>query len=177
MIAAAIVCAAAFAQAAAIMWSHAETINAYNPDGTMLTAEPASYNLVLALLGTTENWSYEGASKVAVSEWDIGSESGESWAAAYGQYSSASDISNGQVYAIMLEDGEGKLSQLKYLDGTVNDLVFTVEGKTDNRYAGDFEFATKDYVVGETGSAVPEPTSAMLVLMGLAGLALKRKVA
>lgn len=176
MIAAAIVCAAALAQASSIKWSHLEDYNAYNADGTMITSEPDSYNLVLALLGTTGDWSYENATQVASSSWDIGSEGGESWAAASGTYSS-SNIANGQVYAVMVKDADGKLSQLTYLDGTENDITFTVSGLSDNRYSGSFKFATADYVVGETGSAIPEPTSALMLLVGLAGLALKRKVA
>jgi hypothetical protein len=41
----------------------------------------------------------------------------------------------------------------------------------DNLYSGAFDFASSAY------TAVPEPTSGLLLLLGMAGLALRRKQA
>ena len=92
-------------------------------------------------------------------------------------------LSNGDKIGVMYKDKDGTLSQLFYVDSEGNDL-----GKVDNIYTvadltGDdsvleaFKFGTvgssaaKNYIT----ASVPEPTSGLLLLLGMAGLALKRK--
>ena len=89
-------------------------------------------------------------------------------------------FSDGNVIQIMFKDSEGNYSWLK--DGSGNDIVaqYTVSGFDDytpqNSWSGSYTFGT----AGVSGTptyftAVPEPTSGLLLLLGMAGLALKRK--
>ena len=86
-------------------------------------------------------------------------------------------LENGDVLGVMFKDSKGNLSQLVYasdMETTVDD-VYTISGLSDNTWNG----ATFAY--GSAGNfttaAVPEPTSGLLLLLGMAGLALRRKQA
>ncbi len=80
---------------------------------------------------------------------------------------------NNDILGVMFKDSEGKLSQLVYASDmtTTVDDVYVVSGLSDNTWAG----ATFAYATGGNFTAVPEPTSGLLLLLGVAGLALKRK--
>ena len=90
---------------------------------------------------------------------------------------SGSLISNGDVLTVLFKDTDGNYSELLYVgtDGkptgvTVTD-TYTVAGLSgDDSVLANFTF-------GSSGNfaTVPEPTSAMLMLLGMAGLALRRK--
>ena len=81
---------------------------------------------------------------------------------------------NGDILGVMFKDSEGNLSQLVYASDmtTTVDDVYTVSGLSDNTWDGTkFTYASG----GNFTAAVPEPTSGLLLLLGMAGLALKRK--
>ena len=73
----------------------------------------------------------------------------------------------------MFKDSEGNLSQLVYASDmtTTVDDVYEVSGLTSDTWSG----AGFTYATGGNFTAVPEPTSGLLLLLGMAGLALKRK--
>ena len=81
-------------------------------------------------------------------------------------------LKNGDVLGVMFKDATGNLSQLVYTDGTSINDTLTIDGLTDTTFNANFTYgANGNFTV------VPEPTSGLLLLFGLAGLALRRKQA
>ena len=80
---------------------------------------------------------------------------------------------NGDILGVMFQDSAGNLSQLVYASDmtTTVDDVYTVSGLSDNTWNG----ATFAYASAGNFTAVPEPTSGLLMLLGMAGLALRRR--
>lgn len=87
-------------------------------------------------------------------------------------------IENGDVLKVLVKDASGNFFDLKPadngpgLDPTVINTL-TVSGLTDDGWFEEFIYATGNF----SAAAVPEPTSGLMLLLGLAGLALKRKIA
>ena len=88
----------------------------------------------------------------------------------------ANVLKNGDILGVMFKDSEGNLSQLVYASDmtTTVDDVYVVSGLSDNTWGGSGG-AGFTYATGGNFTAVPEPTSGLLLLLGMAGLALKRK--
>ena len=86
---------------------------------------------------------------------------------------SANPIKNGDILGVMFKDSDGNLSQLVYASDmeTVVANTYTVSGLTSNTWSGD-KFT---YASAGNFTAVPEPTSGLLMLLGMAGLALRRR--
>ena len=183
MIAAAIVCAAAFAQAASVSWG----------SGTMMTAKDAtggwgSTNLkvagVDALMSVYQisatDWTKDGVASMTQAElYDYVSTKSANWTGVN------KNASGALTPAVTIADpaGVGASADMK--------LIFVAE-YTDATYGDMFMAAAKPFTTNDQGQgqlsnifggtggvqnwqAVPEPTSGLLLLLGVAGLALRRR--
>ena len=188
MIAATIVCAAAMSQAAVVTWGGAIAAPAYAQSGSYddFQAYPATAVLIwsadafssvdqLAGLTVGSDANLAGV-KVAevVDTFGITQAESDAWSFAK-EYSKAGSGVDG-YYAILVTDGDANTKasyyQLAQISGTSES-----SGATDRTINADWsggEFLEQGgYTV--TVGAVPEPTSGLLLLLGVAGLALKRR--
>ena len=188
MIAAAIVCAAAFAQAATITWGGA----ADDPSGSPLAEGQVALLLYSAtdslaatpdkISGITVGSTTDKGTVVHTFVMDAGYTDAEEF---YGSWSPTDEQiaildANGQpngYYAILIanEDGTaatyqdmGQLTGIDSKTGVVTLLYNEAWEEGYEKYLG-----TSGYVVEVQG--VPEPTSGLLLLLGVAGLALRRR--
>ena len=172
MIAAAIVCAAVVSQGASILWK--SNYNYVTKDGTVQTAATADAGkFVLVYLGDGKaDWENakvvnEGAITYSTSMGGSAKATG-TFAFDYG-----GDYDNGSIFGVMFQDAGGNLSQLVTPGDSPTPIAveFAIAGMSDDRYQGTMTFSSSNYTV----ASVPEPTSALMLLLGVAGLALRRK--
>ena len=186
IIVAAIAVAATISQAAVVSWTAVSTklYDASTGEATGLK----SGSIVLAILSDTTGWSdgtwkatsgvTELATATVASSKSIGTISGADYNFFYDEDNpTSSPLKNGDVLAVVFKDADGNYSQLTYY--TTKSAVtetLTVSGLNSNVWTDELVFgqAGDGKIVAGTAS-IPEPTSAMLVLLGFAGLALKRK--
>ena len=172
------ICAACAVQAASFAWA-ATTVNGTDGSGNVLTSEGDAATFVLAYLGTSDSYSYDSAVAVMTGSWSITSskKSGNTAKVGgtyYGENSAnGGSFANGQVYAVMVQTDDG----LVKMDPAAP--VYTVTGYSGDTWAGDmYQFASEAYKgdkASYSGGGTPEPTSGLLLLLGGAMLALRRK--
>lgn len=182
MIVAAVVCAAAFAQAASINWGSAV---ADPSDSTGNTPATAGWNAYLLYSATDLSsiatkldglgvgaMADNGAKVVGVHTITAGEVDP---AFSFQDEYIAADV-NGFYQMLVVDEANNKFGAV--------DKTFAVTGITDLNSPGEVYYNMDfgegfDKFAGETGwsgtVAIPEPTSGMLLLLGIAGLALKRK--
>ena len=200
MIVVAVAMAAVAVNAASFTWKTENYTNVLNPDGSAVTTEAgysslmAGGDIVLVLLDSTAL--YSDTSKMSVLSGNSGDTAvfkatggatikyGLSTTFMFSQESGV--LKNGDKIGVMYQAADGTLSQLILTDTTGANLgsidaVYTISGLEDDTWSGNaFAFtdagtsANKNYI---TTAAVPEPTSGLLLLLGMAGLALRRKQA
>lgn len=185
MIAALAIATTVIAHAAAVDWNSGASY-LVDATGTKQTALESG-SIVLVVLGNQTGWS-DGtwsAAKGTLTELQVGEIVNTGKAAAKGkvnesftfEYGSSSPIKNGDVLAVVLKNDDGSYNQLAYYDANAEGGVgaavtdtLTISGMDSDLYSGSYQFAT-----GGNFMAVPEPTSGLLMLVGLAGLALRRR--
>ena len=170
MIAAAIVCAAAFAQASSVFWGFASgeivgPTDAYCDEDGFLAAPTTAYLYLLGEDGKT---------------WTQIATAGQNDDFSFGAISEPADLPGvnpvtklddpTQTFKMLLITDDGKYQIEKVGPAEVYEIV----GTTGSTFAQNFT----DAHLGESASdwkAVPEPTSGLLLLIGVAGLALRRR--
>ena len=174
MMAAAIVCAAVGAQAAQINWSNTTASPLLDLDGNEL--EASAYTSLIVSLVDSNNKAV--ASVTDVKSMVAGVLNGDGLTYTYKYIEDGvGDYENGSTFTILAKmtvDG-------KDYEMTIGSFAIS---STDNKGTDTFAWSSGNYG-GLSGSAtagdaaswspVPEPTSGLLMLLGMAGLALKRK--
>ena len=167
MIAAAIVCAAAMSQAANFSWGFASGSD-YDPAGNYIEGGTASLyinNVLIATAGQNEDFQF------GVFDSSASDSTGNV------QTLGRADISEsfvGQAYKLVLNytDGDGKAWEFTYTGTSSYDEVAGPAGEDSFNYES---FVTDYAVQASDWQSVPEPTSGLLLLLGVAGLALRRR--
>ena len=181
MIAAAIICSAVIAQAASLKWGGAiadpnyatsgsyDDYQAYPATAMLLWSATAFTDAATKLDGATVGSTADNGGTV-VQTYAIGSNEAENLWAFTSDYNKVGQDVNG-YYAVLVTSGDGK-SASYYAIGSVSGDATTVANLTVNATWGDTTFLQQG---GYTATVAPEPTSGLLILLGMAGLALRRK--
>ena len=179
IVAAAIVCAAVITQAASVSWTCKEVMNSTGAEASGLAFFVNAATLdradALALAG-------KGASAISSALEGFYSYMGSEGTFSVGKSDAVANATLG------LKDGQDQNAYLIIFDtATITDSskffvtetknVLTLTGADDVasiKWGSQLEATTASGVWG-SASSVPEPTSGLLLLLGMAGLALKRK--
>ena len=172
MMAVAIVCAAVGAQAAQISWGNTSTSLIYGLDGStrMTTALATTYALSVELVDSNGN---TVASTSSFNAMVPGNLAGTSYTYTYG-----TDYSSGSTFSIIAKmTVDGQAYEMKIGDFTITSAADNTGKDTFTWNAGTYGGLADTGTAGSGASwaAVPEPTSGLLLALGICGLALKRK--
>ena len=176
MVAVAIVCAAAMGQAASVAWNvdwaysnDGASINTYD-DGSAVTY------WILNMGGATDTSGLkvdDGGNLVNSASYAV---VGAGSFTAMGNGAASGEIANGNYLAMVIYDAANGLygiSEANQVSGIVAEPP--TAGSLATSFLNDSLTAAEGYLVANTPVAVPEPTSGLLLLLGVAGLALRRR--
>ena len=165
MISAFAVAFAAVTQAAMLDWSFYD----WSDDGDFEGMK------VYAMLGDTAKTDWTSASEIASASIDnatlAGDDSGYIFAAGQAKSDSLVKGTDASLYFVVVDSVNNKfdVTEVATVDGS---LIYGEQESTP----GAFEGLDSDYLSGEWKTfAAPEPTSGLLLLLGVAGLALRRR--
>ena len=165
---------ASMTQAASIAWGNASASKLVGLDGStaISSANATAWGLTLSLMyadGTAT-----GSSISTINGMSAGVLNTAKWTYKYGTDAQSGDAF--YIKALMTVDGTTYEMNI-YADGSATSgTMFTLGSDLDNTSRSTFTWASGTY--GGTmwsAQSVPEPTSGLLLLLGMAGLALKRK--
>ena len=170
---AAVALVASASQAALIAWGNASTSKIVGLDGStaISSANAAAWGLTLTLMNADGTSTGSSATTVGMT---AGVVSGTNWTYTYGTDAQSGDAF--YIKALMTVDGTTYEMNI-YADGsTTSGTMFTLGSDLDNTSRSTFTWASGTYGGSSwTAQSVPEPTSGLLLLLGVAGLALRRK--
>ena len=180
MIAAAIICAAAFAQASSVSWAvdWAYAVNTSNPTYTGDETFAGTYWLVALSGDSTAGISVDDTGKLTLGAGMTQAGTGSiSESAFQNMITGLTADNNGDKYALVIYDSNYKyygVSDVAAIAGIVDDPP--TDGTTIT-FSNIYDSADDaNYMVANIqAQAVPEPTSGLLLLLGVAGLALRRR--
>ena len=180
MIAAAIVCAAAFAQASSVAWdvAWAYAVDTSNPTYTGDESFAGTYWLVALSGDSTAGISVDNTGKLTLGAGMTQAGTGSISDSAFGsKITGLTAADNGDKYALVIFDSNYKyygVSDVAAIAGVIDEPP--TDGTTIT-FSNIYDSADDaNYMVANIkAEAVPEPTSGLLLLLGVAGLALKRK--
>ena len=176
MIAAAIVCAAAMSQAASFNW---QTSGNLTTDGSTV-ATTMSGNLALVYLGDDSSAiDWTKAAVVDTAKPDFTTSMGKNTAKVATAFSfDMSEYGNGDIFGVVFQGTDDKLYYLTDDTGAKMDPTYTISGLTkDNDPLAAFDFSKGSFQANTSMpvAPIPEPTSGLLLLLGVAGMALRRR--
>ena len=167
MIAAAIVCAAAMSRAAAVDWNYADN-----------SAESVQANFTVYIIAGALQSEWESVDAVKTAALPTG---GSAVVVAGKRSTETGDVTSGGdaltkssgYFFVVVNDTEDKFGVI------AGDNNYVYDKALQETSPGSFNFAdvatTSSFGGGPGPEPVPEPTSGMLLLLGVAGLALRRR--
>ena len=180
MIVAAVALCAVYANAAAFSW---KTTANLTTDGSTVATSSAMNGGTFALVylgNDSANIDWTKATVVDTASPNFVTSMGKTTALTSKSFTfSMDDYGNGDIFGVVFKDSSDKLYYLQ--SGASGNMgpTYTISGLDNNNSQLDnFNFASSAFSISTAPSAavnVPEPTSALLLVLGMAGLALRRK--
>ena len=178
MFAAAVATMAIGVQAASIKWGTSGGV--YSDSTGAATSTVDGGTVVLVMMSSATGWdsaTYLADATLSTRAASLGKASGTLSFTYNADDTTANSVNNGDYIALMFKDSDGKLSQLTYTTGDdAGDVVaatWQVSGLVNN--SSSIAASTANLALSGNFTAVPEPTSGLLMLLGMAGLALRRR--